>query len=396
LLLLLLWPHTLLRSRMLKGRLTAFSWVSLAAVVVAFFCAAAFEMGSGFSVIGTTRWYLHGEKHFGLQGFLEAAKTFSPGDLDVDLRGQTAVVTGANAGLGFETARALAARNATVHVLCRNKEKGEAAIKSIEATKGPFGSVKLHLVDVSSKAAVVAFANEWLAKGEPINSLVLNAGVLPQEKTLSVDGMEVGFATAMLQSYLLTGLLMPALSKASPAPGRAIHVSSGGQYTVSWDSTDPLCEKRKFDGRMQYAISKKAQVMLSEMWASRAPKGSVVSNCMHPGWADTPGVQTSISDFAESHKGKLRSLEQGADTIVWLAATKNPLATTSNGLFFFDRKPVETDFSFSGTRASPAQFEKLWRDCERWTGYRWDEEKGRMVEVSSSAAAGAGGAGGMR
>lgn len=355
-----------------------------------------FEMGTGFSLIGTTRWMIRGEKEFGLEGFLAASKSFDPADLTVDLAGRTIVVTGANAGLGFETARALAARNATVHILCRNKEKGEEAIREIEKTKGPRASLVLHQVDVSSKAQVVEWARKWVAEGKPISSLVLNAGVLPQTKSLTADGLEVGFATAMLQSYLLAGLLMPALARAEPSPGRIVHVSSGGQYTVSLPSgLDLNCEKRKFDGRQQYAVSKKAQVVLSELWAAKTSKGGnkVISNAMHPGWALTPGVQTSIADFAESHKGKLRSLEQGADTVVWLAASNSPAASSpasTNGLFFFDRKPVETDFSLSGTRPSKTEADRLWKECERLTGYRWDDEKAMMVEVPAGAAAGAG------
>lgn len=373
---------------------------TIAIPFVAFLFATFFEMGSGFSLIGTTRWYIRGEKEFGLDGFVKNAASFLPGDLDTDLRGRNVIVTGGNAGLGFETARMLASKNASVHVLCRSKEKGEEALREMQKSKGPHGELHLHIVDVSSRAQVQRFSKEWLDSGKPINSLILNAGVLPQTRSVTSEGHETGWATMMMQSYLMTGLLMPALAKAEPAPGRAIHVSSGGQYTASYDAADPQCERKKgFDGRLQYSITKRAQVMLAEMWAGKIDaaasslKGKVVSNSMHPGWALTPGVQTSISDFAESHKGKLRSLEQGADTVVWLAATSNPAATAANGEFFFDRKPVEKDFCLSGTRSSDRDFQKLWADCELWTGHKWDAEKGRLVEVSPAATADAATAG---
>jgi hypothetical protein len=112
---------------------------------------------------------------------------------------------------------------------------------------------------------------------------------------------------------------------------------------------------------------------------------AIVFNAMHPGWAETPGVTASIPDFAESHKGSLRTPEQGADTIVWLAASA--AGGRHTGGFWFDRAPAETDFSWSGTRSSPAEFAQLWAKCAAWTGYAFRPEE--YAAAAKAAAAGA-------
>jgi len=117
-------------------------------------------------------------------------------------------VTGANAGLGRAAAEALARRRASVHLLCRNRERGEAARREIAAATGN-PSVHLHVVDVSDGASVRAFAEAWNASGAPVHALINNAGVLPADRTLTREGHEAGWATMMMQSYLLTGLLIP-------------------------------------------------------------------------------------------------------------------------------------------------------------------------------------------
>jgi NAD(P)-dependent dehydrogenase (short-subunit alcohol dehydrogenase family) len=95
-----------------------------------------------------------------------------------------------------------------VHLLCRNRERGEAARREIAAATGN-PSVHLHVVDVSDAASVRAFAEAWNASGAPVHALINNAGVLPAERTLTREGHEAGWATMMMQSYLLTGLLIP-------------------------------------------------------------------------------------------------------------------------------------------------------------------------------------------
>jgi dehydrogenase/reductase SDR family protein 12 len=164
--------------------------------------------------------------------------------------------------------------------------------------------------------------------------------------------------------------MMPYLRRASPSPGRVVHVSSGGQYTTRLDVTNLQFEKNPgaFDGSLQYARVKRAQVVLAEMWAQRIPATEAVSNSMHPGWADTPGVRSSIPQFYESHKDTLRSPAQGIDTMVWLASSREPKAVTTNGKFVFDREPALTDFWLAGTAVNSAEKAALWDACERLCG----------------------------
>lgn len=118
------------------------------------------------------------------------------------------MVTGANAGLGHATAMALAARRANVHMVCRNKERGEAALAEIKlVTSNP--NVWLHVVDVADANAVRSFAAQFIESGEGLDCLVNNAGVLLPERQVNAAGIEMGWATMMNQTYLLTALLIP-------------------------------------------------------------------------------------------------------------------------------------------------------------------------------------------
>jgi NAD(P)-dependent dehydrogenase (short-subunit alcohol dehydrogenase family) len=121
------------------------------------------------------------------------------------------------------------------------------------------------------------------------------------------------------------------------APARVIFVSSGGMYTSRLDVDDLQSRVGEFDGRTAYARSKRAEVVLAERWAEELAGTGVVVHAMHPGWANTPGIKTSIPAFQRVMRPLLRSPEQGADTIVWLATL--PGGGPSGG-FFRDRKRI--------------------------------------------------------
>ena len=131
----------------------------------------------------------------------------------------------------------------------------------------------------------------------------------------------------------MTTLLLPLMNG-----GRVVTVSSGGMYSSglpAFDKGETLeMPAHKYGGSKQYAIAKRAQVTLTKMWSKREPQTEFVS--MHPGWADTPGVQESIPGFRRVTAPILRSASEGADTIAWLAAV-NPLPGAS-GTFWSDRE----------------------------------------------------------
>ena len=294
---------------------------------------------------------------FDRTGFRIHSLAFDPRDLDVELSGRRCLVTGANSGIGYETALALADLGAEVVLLCRNAERGEEAAERIREQTGNL-RVRLEVLDVSDLAAVRE-VGERLAS-ETVDVLVHNAGVLPDERTETADGLESTFATHVAGPFLLTQLLRPALEKSDDA--RVVWVSSGGMYTRRLNLRDPNWTKRKtYDGVLAYAETKRAQVILAELFAERFRGSPVTVNAMHPGWAETPAVKSSLPRFYRVTRQILRTPAEGADTVVWLAASE--AARSRTGAFFFDREERRTHF-LPTTRETEKEREALWQLCE--------------------------------
>ena len=146
--------------------------------------------------------------------------------------------------------------------------------------------------------------------------LVNNAGVLPSTRQRTGDGFELTFATNVLAPALLTHLLLDPLRRAGDA--RVINVSSGGMYTARLDADDPQLGGRRPDGPAFYAHTKRADVVLTELWA-RDPTAAGISFTDAPRLGDTPGP--SLPRFHRLTRPLLRDIRQGADTIVWLATS---------------------------------------------------------------------------
>ena len=303
---------------------------------------------------------------FDRTGFAIHALAFDPEDLDVDLAGRRCLVTGANSGIGFETALALADLGADVLLLCRSRERGAAAVARIREATGN-RNVWLEVLDVAHLGAVREAGARLSARG--VDVLVHNAGTLPAHRVETAEGLELTLATHVVGPHLLTQLLRPALER-SP-DGRVVWVSSGGMYTRRLDLADPNWTTRAYDGVVAYAETKRAQVVLSELWAERLRGTRVVVNAMHPGWADTPAVRTSLPRFHRLMRAVLRTPAEGADTVVWLAAS--PRARTRSGAFFFDRAPRRTHL-LPFTRESAATRGRFWDLCEVWAARGTPEE----------------------
>ncbi|KAJ1550886.1 Dehydrogenase/reductase SDR member 12, partial [Nowakowskiella sp. JEL0078] len=244
----------------------------------------------------------------------------------------------ANAGLGRTIALEFAKRGAKTHILCRNPITGESARSEMENETGN-KNIFLHVVDVSRPKEIKEFVKKFISgvHAEKLDILVNNAGVLLNERKLTPDNLETTFATNTLGGYYLTELLIPTLTKSEDP--RVVNISSGGMYNTKFDSSDLQSEKLlKWNGPLVYAQSKRAQVELTEYWAKKyGPK--IKFFCMHPGWVDTPGVQTSIPEFHSTMEGNLRTQLQGADTIIW-ASISEEAKSLRNGVFLFDRKEV--------------------------------------------------------
>lgn len=275
-------------------------------------------------------------------------------EVERDLSGRAALVTGATSGLGLATAKALARLGAIVTLVGRNAEKTEAVAAEIRAESGN-ERVRTELADLSSMAEVRDLATRV---DRPLHLLVNNAGVLLPKRTETDEGLETTFATNLLGHFLLTELLVDKME----APARIINVSSGGMYTQRIRVDDLQMERGRYDGAIAYARTKRAQVILTEMWAEKLRKQGIVVHAMHPGWADTPGVSSSLPRFYKLTQAILRSPEQGADTIVWLCASEE--AGRSSGKFWHDRRQRPTHRS-RRTRESADEREALWTALSR-------------------------------
>ena len=296
---------------------------------------------------------------FDRTGYRVHELTFNPADCDVDLNGRRYLVTGANSGIGYETALALADLGAEVVLLCRSTLRGEAAAETIRAQTGN-ARVSVVRLDVSDLEHVAQVGHE-LAQ-HPVDGLIHNAGVLPDERTLTPQGLEQTFATHVAGPHLLTRCLAAALSES--ASGRVVWVTSGGLYTQRLDTEDLDWSDRPYDGVRAYAQTKRMQLVLAELWADVLGSDRVAVNAMHPGWADTPAVRSSLPRFYAVTRSILRTPAEGADTVVWLAASEAGAHLT--GELVFDRKP-RAKVLLPGTAAPEGETGRLWNLCDELT-----------------------------
>lgn len=277
------------------------------------------------------------------------------------LAGKVALVTGANSGLGKATAAGLTGMGAQVHMLVRNRERGEAARDEIAAAV-PGARLHIEECDVSRLGSVRDFVADFRSRRSVLHVLVHNAGVLSDRRVTTEDGNEVTLATHVLGPFLLTSLLTDELRAA--AAGRVIWVSSGGMYAQRLPAGDLQYRHGEYRGAIAYARTKRMQVILAEQWAQQLPESETVVHSMHPGWAATAGVARSLPGFYRATGPLLRTPEQGADTIVWLAASDTAGATT--GRFWHDRTPRPTHY-LPSTRETPEERNRLWHECARLT-----------------------------
>jgi NAD(P)-dependent dehydrogenase (short-subunit alcohol dehydrogenase family) len=287
---------------------------------------------------------------------------WSPADLQ-PMDGKVVLVTGASSGLGLAAAEGFARLGVAVRLLVRSEQRGERARAEI-VTRSGNNDVQVDLCDLSDLQAVRRFAERFSQEMPRLDVLVNNAGAMVGERTLSVDGIELTFATNVLGPFLLTNLLIPLLAESEPA--RIVNVSSGGMYTQRVHLDDLQMSGEEYDGPTAYARSKRAEVMLTEMWAQRLQGSGVVAHAMHPGWVDTPGLKSSLPRFYGMTRRLLRTPQEGADTIVWLGAASEPAG--SSGGFWHDRRQRPTHL-MPWTKQAPEERKRLWAECERLSGW---------------------------
>ena len=279
------------------------------------------------------------------------------GEPAADLTGQVALVTGATGGIGLATAHALAARNAHVWIVGRDADRTEAARGQIVAAT-PGAQVSTVVADLSVLADVRHCAETVWHGSSRLDVLVHNAGALTHELQYTDDGLEITAQVHVVAPFLLTTMLLACLG--ATGGSRVFTVSSGGMYTQALDLDLLEAPLPPFDGTRAYANAKRAQVVLNERWAQHPAASGVTFQAMHPGWADTPGVQTALPRFRALMRPLLRTPAQAADTIIWLASA--PQALEHNGAFWLDRRRRMTE-PLPWTRTPSEAAERLWNWC---------------------------------
>ena len=248
----------------------------------------------------------------------------------LSLAGKTILVTGATAGLGVETSRALAAAGARVVMLGRDQEALAKEASELGAL-GLSGELETQTVDLASLDSIRASAATCLQAYPSIDVLINNAGVMACPLLRTADGFEMQFGTNHLGHFLFTCLLVPALLAAAPA--RVVNLSSTGHKLSNVNLEDPNYQNRDYDKWVAYGESKSANILFSVGLDQRLKDRGVRSLAVHPGVIMTKlsrhltqeDIENLMKSAPEGETMEWKTVEQGAATSVW-AATAPELA----------------------------------------------------------------------
>lgn len=235
----------------------------------------------------------------------------------MDLRNKIAIVTGANSGMGMATVAALSDIGATVVMLCRSKNRGEVALKTLMETPGR--KLDLMLCDLGDFDSIRNFISNFIQKYTSLDILVNNAGFISLDRKLTKNGIEMQFGVNHLGHFLLTNLLLDSINNG----GRIVNVASGAHKTGKIHFED-INLSRGFNVIKAYSQSKLANVLFTRDLAQRLKDKNVTVNCCHPG-----AVATNIGIDRDTGFGKLvtgmlkpffQTPSQGARTAIFLAS----------------------------------------------------------------------------
>ncbi len=270
------------------------------------------------------------------------------------MAGKVCVITGSNSGIGKVTARELAGMGATVVMVCRNPDSGEAARAEIERTTGN-SKVDLMVADLSSRDSIRQLLSDFRSKYTNLHVLINNAGILCRERTLTKDGVETQFAVNLLAPFRLTNALHDLLEASTPA--RVINITSKMHRYAKVDFGNLQGEK-KYNVWMAYNQAKLGLIMLTYEWDRRFRGKGVTANCLHPG--------VVASGIMREFPGPVRvvwdrffvSPEKGAETSLYLASS--PDMEGVSGRYFEVKKEKKS----SRQSYDRAMAERLWNVCE--------------------------------
>lgn len=280
------------------------------------------------------------------------------------MQGKVCVVTGATAGIGYETALALAGKGAQVVVVGRNEAKGAATVALIQQATGN-GQVYFVKADMASQASIRQAAAEILVRFPVVDVLVNNAGTWVSEYTTTTDGVETVFAVNHLAYFLLTHLLYPALRQAADA--RVVNVASDSHFQTDLYLAD-LNLRQNYSGLRSYAQSKLANVMFTYEFERRKPDAHIAIYAVQPGLVHTDiGLKHTTWLHALAWKvrrtfWKSKTPAEGAETSIFLASSDE--ARNQSGLYWDLCRPKRSsDASYNESNAA-----RLWEISEEWCG----------------------------
>jgi NAD(P)-dependent dehydrogenase (short-subunit alcohol dehydrogenase family) len=283
-----------------------------------------------------------------------------------DQTGRTAIVTGANTGIGLETARMLAQKGAHVVLACRNLDKGQAALERVLAAR-PGGRATLAMLDLSDLDSVAAFAAAFARSEARLDLLVNNAGVMVPPLGRTKQGFELQFGTNHLGHFALAAHLLPLVQRT--AGGRIVVVSSTAQNFGRIDFDDLNWERRPYRAWAAYGQSKLAnQLFALELHRRLASAGSAVRvTSAHPGWTATD-LQRSSGGMRVLNP--LFAMKPADGALPTLRAATDPAAASGSywgprGLFELNGKPAPA--RISDRARDPVVAARLWDESERLT-----------------------------
>lgn len=278
--------------------------------------------------------------------------------------GRVALVTGATGGIAKAVATALAREGATVVVVGRSKARAEDALRTIR-TAVPGAKLEPLACDLSVQASIRSAAREFLTRHDKLDVLVNAAGVFRKERHVTPDGLELTFATNVMGYFVLTNLLLDALKRAAAASGEARIVNIASKYSnpfsvTKLDFDDLQTEKGEYSFLRSTPQTMLARVLFTQELAERLRGTGVVANAVHPGLVKhTALLQDVGGPFRWMTNTFGNSADKGADTVVWLATSREAAAVS--GKLWAKRKELRTP----GMGSDPQARKRLWDECAR-------------------------------
>jgi len=274
------------------------------------------------------------------------------------MKNKTVIITGANKGIGKEAAKEIAKLGAKVYMACRSLDSANQVRDEIIKETGNQNVFVKHL-DLASVDSIQKFAESFKQKESKLDVLINNAGLWTKTKKLTDINVEQTFTVNVLGHQLLTQMLLNELRNA--APSRIINTAS--HFAGGLDIDDINFDKRNYNETLAYKQTKQANRMLTREWARRLEKDNISVYSLTPGFIPDTELfreQNVVGKFLIKVFALIegRTIQEGADTIVWLASTDK--INGSNGGFYNQRKEEKCKFN------NPADEKKLWDKCEEF------------------------------